>query len=75
LRRVEDFGTPAEDDSDTYETLLLETTIVKIGGLLQIGFGEAGREIIRKNIRDNGILQPINRGLRVDAVASMLYRD
>ena len=33
-----------------FETKLLESTLAKIGGLLQIGFGEAGTEIIRQNI-------------------------
>ncbi len=61
------FGPDA--DNDTYETLLLENTIIKIGGLLQIGFGEAGRDIIRKNMAGgNGVLQPLLRGSRVDAV-------
>ena len=29
---------------------MLEQTILKIGGLLQIGFGEAGAQIIGKNM-------------------------
>lgn len=29
---------------------MLENTILKIGGLLQVGFGEAGAEIIGKNM-------------------------
>ncbi|CAD7972034.1 unnamed protein product [Amoebophrya sp. A120] len=32
------------------ETNMLETTILKIGGLLQVGFGEAGAQIIGKNM-------------------------
>ena len=28
------------------ETTMLETTILKIGGLLRVGFGEAGAQII-----------------------------
>jgi hypothetical protein len=33
-----------------YETQILESTIIKIGALLAIGFGEAGSEIIAKNM-------------------------
>lgn len=38
-----------------YETAILEKTIIKIGALLAIGFGEAGSEIIAKNM-EKGIL-------------------
>lgn len=34
----------------TYETYILESTIIKIGALLALGFGEAGSEIIAKNM-------------------------
>lgn len=33
-----------------YETTILEKTIIKIGALLALGFGEAGSEIIAKNM-------------------------
>ena len=33
-----------------YETSILEQTIIKIGALLALGFGEAGSEIIAKNM-------------------------
>ena len=32
------------------ETLVLDMTLTKVGGLLALGFGEAGSEIISKNI-------------------------
>ena len=35
---------------ELYETMLLEKTLKKIGGLLQVGFGFAGSEIIGKNM-------------------------
>jgi hypothetical protein len=54
-----------DDESDTYETQLLENTIIKIGGLLQVGFGEAGRDIIGKNMAGQGVLKPITRGQQV----------
>ena len=33
------------------ETIILEKTIIKIGGLLALGFGEAGAEIIGSNMK------------------------
>lgn len=39
-----------EKDETNYETQILERTIIKIGALLAIGFGEAGSEIIAKNM-------------------------
>mmetsp|Transcript_99190 Transcript_99190/g.175907 ORF Transcript_99190/g.175907 Transcript_99190/m.175907 type:complete len:968 (+) Transcript_99190:131-3034(+) len=35
------------------ETQILETTIIKIGSLLALGFGEAGAQIIGQNMKDN----------------------
>jgi len=37
-------------DLNTNETLLIENAITKIGVLLALGFGEAGSEIIAKNM-------------------------
>jgi len=43
--------------------------MVKIGGLLQVGFGEAGGEIISKNMRlGQGKLDPLIKGTKIDAV-------
>jgi hypothetical protein len=39
--------------------VILEETIVKIGRLLALGFGEAGSKIIAKNIRLNDELNPM----------------
>ena len=36
-----------------YETSILESTIVKIGALLALGFGEAGSEIVAKNLKNS----------------------
>lgn len=33
-----------------YETVILEQTIIKIGALLALGFGEAGAKIIADNM-------------------------
>lgn len=40
-----------------YETAILEKTIIKIGALLAIGFGEAGSEIIAKNMEKGTTIQ------------------
>jgi hypothetical protein len=45
-----------------YETVILENTIVKIGALLAIGFGEAGSEIIAKNMEESGEVDPMLPG-------------
>jgi class 3 adenylate cyclase len=37
--------------AEPMETKILETTIIKLGGLLALGFGEAGAEIIGQNIK------------------------
>lgn len=51
-----------------YETKLLENCIKKIGGLLQVGFGEAGAEIIASNLNGSGELDPMVPGRKVQAV-------
>lgn len=54
------------DDDD--ETVLLQNTIAKIGQLLQIGFGEAGSEIIAKNMSNNAGIEPMCDGVKMEAV-------
>ena len=41
------------------ETGILENLLIKIGALLAIGFGEAGSEIIAKNIQKGGDVDPM----------------
>jgi class 3 adenylate cyclase len=52
------------------ETVVLENTITKIGALLALGFGEAGSEIIAKNMQNNtkGDVNPILPGKKVMAI-------
>ncbi|EER05521.1 conserved hypothetical protein [Perkinsus marinus ATCC 50983] len=51
------------------ETVVLEKTIIKIGGLLAVGFGEAGTEIIGHNIRGgSAAVDPMVAGSRVEAI-------
>jgi hypothetical protein len=39
-----------EKEKEQYETQVLERTIIKIGHLLALGFGEAGSKIIGDNM-------------------------
>jgi hypothetical protein len=41
---------------------MLEKIIVKIGGLLAIGFGQAGSELIIKNMSNNDKINPMIPG-------------
>lgn len=52
------------------ETVVLEKTITKIGALLALGFGEAGSEIIAKNMANNnsGEVNPMIPGRKVMAI-------
>lgn len=56
--------------NDPMETIVLEKTIVKIGSLLALGFGEAGAEIIGQNMggRPGAELNCMIPGKRVDAI-------
>lgn len=55
------------------ETSVLEQTILKIGQLLQVGFGEAGAEIIGNNMRSgDGELNIMIPGKRVKAIFGFL---
>lgn len=52
------------------ETVILEKTIIKLGGLLALGFGEAGAEIIGQNMK-GGHSAGVNAmvpGQKVDAI-------
>lgn len=57
-------------DKAPLETVVLEKTISKIGGLLALGFGEAGSEIIAKNMskHSKGEVNPMIAGKKVMAI-------
>ncbi|EGR33312.1 hypothetical protein IMG5_056350 [Ichthyophthirius multifiliis] len=52
----------------TYETSILESTIIKFGALLAIGFGEAGSEIIGQNMSGDGNVNPMIPGRKIMAI-------
>merc|ERR1719453_452543 len=68
----EAFAENVKKSSGQLETSMLETTILKIGGLLQVGFGEAGAQIIGKNMSSqdgaDGELNIITPGRKVVAI-------
>jgi class 3 adenylate cyclase len=51
-----------------YETKIIEDTIIKIGVLLALGFGEAGSAIIGSNVETNGELDQMMTGSKVVAI-------
>lgn len=48
-----------------YEIKVIEFTIIKIGILLALGFGEAGSSIIGQNIEKSGEVDPIIKGAKI----------
>ena len=50
------------------ETVILEQTIIKIGALLALGFGEAGAKIIADNMAHTGDVDPMIPGTKVVAI-------
>lgn len=55
---------------DGMETTILLTTITKIGGLMRVGFGEAGASIIAKNLADSsgGRLNLMGSGTMINSI-------
>lgn len=55
---------------DGMETTILLTTITKIGGLMRVGFGEAGASIIAKNLADSsgGRLNLMGSGTMIHSI-------
>lgn len=65
---IKEFRLASESGGITNELVLIENSIVKIGTLLALGFGEAGREIIASNMNKGGGLDHMSRGNRKYAV-------
>jgi len=66
------------DVSEPMETVILEKTIIKLGSLLALGFGEAGANIIGANMRgaDSAGVNAMIPGHRVDCIlGSVKIRD
>merc|ERR1719446_452457 len=58
------------NSAEPMETVVLEKTIIKIGSLLALGFGEAGAEIIGQNMKgsETSALNAMIPGRRVEAL-------
>ena len=51
-----------DEKKENYEVAVIKTAIIKISALLAIGFGEAGGEIIKKNLASGQELNPRLQG-------------
>lgn len=59
----------AKLNQTSLETVMLEKTIVRIGGLLAVGFGQAGAEIVAQNMTSTGSgITAMIPGKRIDAI-------
>ena len=56
------------ENNAEFETKIIEQTIIKIGILLALGFGEAGSEIIGSNIKQGGEVDPMISGNKIVAI-------
>lgn len=54
-------------EEEEYETVMLEKSLRKIGGLLQVGFGAAGADIIAKNM-GRGELRMMEPGRKITSI-------
>jgi len=59
-----------DDSKDGMETTLLLQTITKIAGLMRVGFGEAGAEIISKNLAngDHKTMNLLGSGVKIESI-------
>ncbi len=55
-------------EESSHETVILEKTILKLGALLALGFGEAGSNIIAENMAKNGEIDPMIPGRKIMAI-------
>ena len=56
-----------EDPENQYETVMLERSLMKIGGLLQVGFGAAGADIIARNM-GRGDMRLMEPGRKITSI-------
>jgi class 3 adenylate cyclase len=62
-----------EGNNEIMETVILEKTIIKLGTLLALGFGEAGSHIIESNLGDpTGGVNAMVEGTRVECILGTL---
>ena len=56
------------EEDENYEVTVIKSAIIKISALLAIGFGDAGGEIIQKNLSNNQELNPRLKGKKKTAI-------
>lgn len=60
---------PKKQAAEPMETIVLEKTMIKIGSLLALGFGEAGAEVIAQNMAGSNLMVNAKTGgKKVDAI-------
>ena len=59
IEKYELGGNKKKSKEAPLETVMLEQTLIKIGGLLALGFGEAGSSIIAKNMNIKYMIKEI----------------
>jgi hypothetical protein len=65
----DEFGKPTKKGGPQLETAMLEHTIMKIGSLLQLGFGASGADVLGANMSSgDGELNIMMPGLRVYSI-------
>ena len=57
-----------DKSNEPMETAMLEQTLSKIGALLALGFGEAGSQIIAKNMAKGGDVNPMLPGIKLMSI-------
>ena len=57
-----------KNTAEGMETVAIENAIIKIGTLLALGFGDAGSEIIAKNVSQGGDVDPMLPGVKQYAI-------
>ena len=65
IEKYELGGNKKKSKEAPLETVMLEQTLIKIGGLLALGFGEAGSSIIAKNMSGGEDINPMLAGQKV----------
>ena len=67
-RTLKENQTNNDKNEESYEVSVIKAAIIKISALLAIGFGEAGGEIIKKNLTSGQDLNPRLRGKKKTAI-------
>merc|ERR1719215_1270431 len=74
-KRVQHVLCPGKEGAtELMETVILEKTIIKLGSLLALGFGQAGAQIIEHNMHgvDSACVDAMIEGTRVDCIIGAL---